>query len=344
MENFQSFAVSPANIVLNQALIQSLDLNAEQQVVLNPQDLTQYQIQAYQGHQNKLELIAYAQQLTSTQIAGISQLLADSVDANQWLRVITAGDNQGAIGLAWQLTETLPDDKKQALVEFAANSQIEIWQAAVRPQIQQAGLLLMDMDSTTIKIECIDEIAKLAGVGEEVAKVTELAMQGKLDFAESLRGRVATLKGCPVDVLDKVANDLPLMHGLARLVKVLKQHDWRVAIASGGFTYFADKLKNDLGLDAAVANTLKIADGKLLGEVEGRIVDAQVKAETLQALADQFAVEHSQTIAMGDGANDLTMMAASALGVAFEAKPIVQQKASVAINHHGLDALLYLIR
>lgn len=342
MENFQTFAEPAANLVLNQVLIQSLNLTASQQVVIDQGTLNQYQIQDYSGHQNKPELIAFANELTAAQISAISAIIAEQA-SSQLLRVIRVNDSEQGIGLAWTLSADISEQQKLQLVEFAAQANIEIWSAAQRPQIQQPGLVLMDMDSTTIKIECIDEIAKLAGVGEEVAKVTELAMQGKLDFAESLRGRVATLKNCPVEVLDTVANNLPLMHGLLRLIKVLKQNNWKVAIASGGFTYFADKLKNDLGLDAAVANTLKIADGVLLGEVEGRIVDAQVKAETLQSLAQQFAIPHAQTIAMGDGANDLTMMAAAALGIAFEAKPIVQQKADVAINNHGLDALLYLI-
>lgn len=343
MENFQIFAEPAANIVLNQALIQSLNITAQQQIVIDKAAINKYQIKTYVGHQNKAELIAFADNISATQIEAISQIVAEQT-ASALLRVISLHDGEQGIGLAWSLSAAdISEQQKAQLVDFAAESNIEIWVAAERPQIQQPGLVLMDMDSTTIKIECIDEIAKLAGVGEEVAKVTELAMQGKLDFAESLRGRVATLKNCPVDVLDTVANNLPLMHGLLRLIKQLKLNDWKVAIASGGFTYFADKLKNDLGLDAAVANTLKIADGVLLGEVDGRIVDAQVKAETLLALAEQFSIPHQQTIAMGDGANDLTMMAAAALGIAFEAKPIVQQKADVAINNHGLDALLYLI-
>ncbi len=134
------------------------------------------------------------------------------------------------------------------------------------------------------------------------------------------------------------------MHGLERLITVLKQHNWRVAIASGGFTYFADKLKADLDLDAAIANNLEVIDGKLTGKVLGGIVDAQVKADSLGKLATEFGIDEKQTIAMGDGANDLVMMAAANLGVAFEAKPVVQEKADVAINHHGLDALLFILK
>ena len=209
------------------------------------------------------------------------------------------------------------------------------------PKLATPGVLLMDMDSTAIKIECIDELAKLAGVGEQVAEVTELAMQGKLDFTQSLHSRVATLKDAPISILDTVKASLPLMEGLETLVKALKQHNWRVAVASGGFTYFADHLKSLLNLDSAKANQLEIIDGKLTGKVLGDIVDANAKAKNLLALAKEYDIADSQTVAMGDGANDLVMMNAAALGVAYHAKQVVVDKADVGINHNGLDILLH---
>jgi phosphoserine phosphatase len=235
-----------------------------------------------------------------------------------------------------QLTEMLMQLSDASGWEFALVDK-------TRPKLAEPGLLLMDMDSTTIQIECIDEIAKLAGVGEEVAKVTAQAMRGELDFNESLRGRVGTLKNADEAILKQVADNLPLMPGLERLLKVLKQHNWRIAIASGGFTYFADKLKEDLALDAAVSNVLEIVDGKLTGEVIGEIINASVKQRVLGELAAQFTIPESQTVAMGDGANDLLMLNAAALGVACHAKPVVRQQAAAAINHHGLDILLYLL-
>ena len=212
------------------------------------------------------------------------------------------------------------------------------------PTLKAPGLLVMDMDSTTIEIECIDEIAALAGVGEQVAQVTEQAMQGELDFAQSLVQRVATLKGAPESILAEVANNIPLMKGLKPLIAELKKHEWRIAIASGGFTYFADHLKDTLGLDDAKANVLAIKDSLLTGEVLGDIVDAQAKADTLAELGKKYDISQSQFVAMGDGANDLVMMNAAQLGVAFHAKPIVLKQADCAINNHGLDYLVHWLR
>ncbi|GAA5217359.1 phosphoserine phosphatase SerB [Corallincola platygyrae] len=211
------------------------------------------------------------------------------------------------------------------------------------PVIDQPGLLLMDMDSTAIQIECIDEIAKLAGVGEQVAEVTELAMQGKLDFAESLRGRVATLEGSSESILADVAGSIPLTPGLEPLLKVLKDKGWKAAIVSGGFTYFTGKLERELGLDFTRANNLEIVDGTLTGKVQGDIVDAKVKAVTLNELQAKFGIADSQTVAAGDGANDLLMMDEAAMGVAFYAKPVVQAKAATGINYGGLEGVYYLL-
>nr|WP_268820294.1 phosphoserine phosphatase SerB [Paraglaciecola sp. G1-23] len=234
-------------------------------------------------------------------------------------------------------------DLKLRLVELAELLSLEVCLLGKAPSLDEPGLLLMDMDSTVIAVECIDEIAALAGVGEQVASVTAQAMQGKLDFAESLRTRVACLKNADESIIQQVRLALPLMPGIANLVAVLKQHNWKLAIASGGFTYFADFLAERLELDAAVANQLGIFEGKLTGEVTGRIIDAQVKAETLVELAKKWAIPQSQTIAMGDGANDLVMMNAAALGVAFHAKPIVRQQADVSISRGAMDALIWML-
>lgn len=230
---------------------------------------------------------------------------------------------------------------RKAVAKYALENGIEAALLTQVPKLTEPGLLVMDMDSTTIEIECIDEIAKLAGVGIEVAEVTERAMQGELDFAQSLHQRVATLADSPESILSDVAKNIPLMAGLENLIAELKKHHWRIAIASGGFTYFADHLKDKLKLDAAFANTLEITDGKLTGKVLGDVVDAQVKADSLAILSKEYQIPKNQTVAMGDGANDLVMMAAASFGVAFHAKPIVLEQADSTINQQGLDCLLH---
>jgi phosphoserine phosphatase len=230
------------------------------------------------------------------------------------------------------------------LAKFNVTNDIESALLVNAPSLAQPGLLVMDMDSTTIKIECIDEIAALAGVGEEVAAVTELAMQGQLDFSQSLHQRVAKLSNASEDILAQVATNIPLMEGLETLVTVLKQHHWRVAIASGGFTYFADHLKQMLSLDAAVANVLEIHNNRLSGKVLGAVIDAKAKADCLTQLQAEFNIGATQTVAMGDGANDLVMMAAAHLGVAFHAKPLVLAQADACITTSGLDCLLHWLK
>jgi len=235
----------------------------------------------------------------------------------------------------------------QALIDtiklFADIERVDFALVEKLPDFSQPGLVLMDMDSTTIQIECIDEIARLYGVGEQVSAVTAAAMRGELDFNGSLRTRVGKLANAPESLIKEVADNMPLMPGLEELIAGLKSANWKVAIASGGFTYFANRLKDDHGFDAAYANTLEIIDNKLTGQVTGEIVNADVKARTLKELAETYQIPLSQTVAIGDGANDLVMMAASSLGVAIHAKPVVQEKASVALNHLDLEGALCLL-
>jgi len=220
---------------------------------------------------------------------------------------------------------------------------VDIAKLDFSPKLSQAGLLVMDMDSTAIQIECIDEIAKLAGVGELVSAITESAMRGELDFEQSLRRRVGTLKGAPESILQQVRENLPLMPGLVETIETLQKYGWKTAIASGGFTYFADYLKALLQLDFAASNQFDIEDGKLTGLVKGDVVDAQYKAKTLQHLLEKYGIDSQYSIAIGDGANDLAMMNVAGLGVAFHAKPKVQQQAQIVVNFADLTALLCLL-
>ena len=229
------------------------------------------------------------------------------------------------------------------LINFAHDVEVDIAKLDFSPKLSQAGLLVMDMDSTAIQIECIDEIAKIAGVGELVSAITESAMRGELDFEQSLRRRVGTLKGAPESILQQVREHLPLMPGLVETIQTLQKYGWKTAIASGGFTYFADYLKTLLQLDFAASNQFDIEDGKLTGLVKGDVVDAQYKAKTLQHLLGEYGIDSQHSIAIGDGANDLAMMKVAGLGVAFHAKPKVQQQAQIVVNFADLTALLCLL-
>lgn len=204
-------------------------------------------------------------------------------------------------------------------------------------------LVAFDMDSTLIQTEVIDELARAAGVGEAVSAITEAAMRGELDFKESLRQRLALLKGLDVSVMAGIAESLPLTDGAERLLRTLKQLGYKTAIISGGFTYFGEYLKAKLGVDYVIANELEIADGKLTGGVVGDIVDGEKKAECLAALASREGIRLEQVVAVGDGANDLPMLRRAGLGIAFRAKPVVKQSARNALSTVGLDGILYLI-
>jgi phosphoserine phosphatase len=204
-------------------------------------------------------------------------------------------------------------------------------------------VVVFDMDSTLIEAEVIDELAKEAGVGDQVAEITEAAMRGELDFDQSFRRRVGLLKGLRADVLESIAQRLPMTEGLENLVSNLHALGFKTAILSGGFTYFAEHLQKKLGFDYVYANQLDIKDGVVTGEVVGEIVNGNRKAELLREIADREGVSLEQTIAVGDGANDLPMLSIAGLGIAFRAKPLVRQSAKQAISTLGLDGILYLI-
>jgi phosphoserine phosphatase len=204
-------------------------------------------------------------------------------------------------------------------------------------------LVVFDMDSTLIQGEAIDELADVAGVGDQVAQITEAGMQGKIDFKESLTRRVALLNGLEENVLSFVARNLVLTEGVDHVFHKLKQLGYKIGIISGGFEYFGKYLQKKLGLDYVFTNCLEIEDGKLTGKIKGDIIDGQKKAEILRTIAQVENISLQQTIAVGDGANDLPMISIAGLGVAFNAKPIVKENAQRSISSVGLDGLLYLM-
>ena len=207
------------------------------------------------------------------------------------------------------------------------------------------GLVCMDMDSTLITIECIDEIADMHGLKAQVAAVTASAMRGEIEFSESLRRRVSLLEGLDESALLRVYDErLRLSPGAEAMLSRLKSMGIRTLLVSGGFTFFTERLKGRLGLDYTLSNTLEIVNGKLTGKVLGDIVDAQAKAAKLREVRDLLGLQQAQVIAMGDGANDLAMMAEAGVSIAYHAKPVVREKATYSFNYGGLDGLLNLYR
>jgi len=210
--------------------------------------------------------------------------------------------------------------------------------------LKDFGLLVMDMDSTLIAIECIDEIADMQGLKPRVAAITGAAMRGEIDFAESLRRRVALLEGLDEHALQRVYDErVKLNPGAGLMLAGLKEHGIRTLLVSGGFRFFTDRLKAQLGLDYAHANKLEIANGKLTGKMVGAVFDAQGKADWLVKIREELNLRPEQVIAMGDGANDLKMMARAGISIAYHAKPVVREQADYALNFAGLDGVVSLL-
>ncbi|MCP1676890.1 phosphoserine phosphatase [Natronocella acetinitrilica] len=235
------------------------------------------------------------------------------------------------------------DAMKQRFLEISQELDVDIAFQEDSVYRRNRRLVVFDMDSTLIQQEVIDELARHAGVGEEVSRVTEAAMQGEIDFRESLRRRVSLLEGLDAGVLETVARELSLTEGAERLIRTLKSFGYRTAIVSGGFSYFGRFLQKRLGVDYVHANELEVVDGRVTGKVLGQIVDGERKAELLQEIARHEGLVLEQTIAVGDGANDLPMLRLAGLGIAFRAKPLVKRSARQSLTTLGLDGILYLI-
>lgn len=288
--------------------------------------------------------------ITSGQIARIASVLAQNdlnIETIHRLsgRIPLAGDHPRRACVEFTVRGT-PRDKDAMRSEFldiAAELGVDIAFQEDNLFRRNRRLVAFDMDSTLVQSEAIDLLAAKAGVGEQVRAITAAAMRGELDFKESLRRRLALLAGLPESVLAEIAEHIPLTEGAERLIANLKRMGYKIAILSGGFTYFGEHLKRQLSIDYLHANELEIRDGRLTGRIKGAIVDGRRKAELLRSIARREGISLQQVIAVGDGANDLPMLKLAGLGIAFHAKPKVKQGARQAISTLGLDGILYLL-
>lgn len=292
-----------------------------------------------------------SRKISAEQLERVSSLVAahrlniDTISRLSGRIPLDNGDNHTRACVEFSLRGTLSDENlfREQLLAITDSLGIDIAFQEDNIFRRNRRMVVFDMDSTLITSEVIDELAKEAGVGEEVSAITEQAMRGELDFNESLERRVAQLKGLDEHVMESIAARLQLTEGAERLFGNLKRLGYKTAILSGGFTYFGHYLQKKLSIDYVYANTLEIENGKLTGRVLGRVVDGARKAELLGLLAEKENISLEQTVAVGDGANDLPMLGKAGLGIAFRAKPIVRERAKQAISTLGLDAILYLM-
>jgi len=276
-------------------------------------------------------------------LARVSRILADHQVNIERITKLT----QGQLRCVEFLITTPPDLDVKALTRklLHAATSLGVDIAVQKESLYRRAkrLVVMDMDSTLIQIEVIDELARIAGVGAAVAEITERAMNGELDFQAALRARVALLKGLEASALEQVYRNIPFTPGAKTLVRILKRLGFKTAVISGGFKFFTDRLKEELGLDYAYANQLEIIDGIVTGGVVGPIIDGARKAQLLEEIAAGEGITLDQVIAIGDGANDLPMLGKAGLGIAFNAKARVREQADTHINQQSLDSILYLL-
>ena len=335
--------------ILKELLFKSYELDVN--IRFNP--ITEQEYSKWVGMQGKNRYIItiLSRKLTAKQIAGVSRIVAEQDmnidDIKRLTGRIPLDENartpKASVEFSVRGTPKNKECMKAEFMKLSTELEMDISFQEDSMYRRMRRLICFDMDSTLIETEVIDELAIRAGVGDQVKAITEAAMRGEIDFCESFRQRCALLKGLDVSVMQEIAENLPITEGVDRLMRILKKVGFKIAILSGGFTYFGNFLKQKYNIDYVYANELEIENGKLTGNHVGDIVDGKRKAELLRLIAQVENVDIRQTVAVGDGANDLPMISIAGLGIAFHAKPKVKATAKQSISTIGLDGILYFL-
>ena len=335
--------------ILKELLFKSYELDVN--IRFNPITEEAYNQWVSMQGKNRYIITILGRKLTARQIAGVTRIVADQDmnidDIKRLTGRIPLDENARTPKASVEFSvRGTPRDKEQMKADFmklSAEQEMDISFQEESMYRRMRRLICFDMDSTLIETEVIDELAIRAGVGDQVKAITEAAMRGEIDFCESFRQRCALLKGLDVSVMQEIAENLPITEGVDRQMRILKKVGFKIAILSGGFTYFGNYLKQKYNIDYVYANELEVENGKLTGRHVGDIVDGKRKAELLRLIAQVENVDIRQTVAVGDGANDLPMISIAGLGIAFHAKPKVKATAKQSISTIGLDGILYFL-
>lgn len=336
--------------IMKDLLFKAYDLGVK--IRFSPVTVEEYEAWVNRQGKNRWIITLLGRRLTARNIAMVSEVVAEQGLNIETIQRLTGRaplneseqpQAKACIEFSVRGTPANRSEMQSRFIQISSDEDFDISLQEDTMYRRCRRLICFDMDSTLIQAECIDQLAECAGVGEQVKEITERAMRGEIDFTESFRERVALLKGLDVSVMQGIAESLPITEGVGRMMEVLKRAGFKTAILSGGFTFFGDYLKRKFGFDYVYANELEVEDGKLTGRYLGDVVDGKRKAELLKLIAQVENVNIAQTIAVGDGANDLPMLSAAGLGIAFHAKPKVKATAKQSISTIGIDGVLYFL-